>query len=309
MPVAELVLVVANAVYGTSYLVTRLVLDDIPPATLALLRAAGSAAILVPIAVRSRGPHPLPLSRADRWSILWMGVLGFAGAFAFFHWGLARSTTTNAALLVTVEPVALVLLAPVLLGERLSRREAAGATLAVAGATLVVMNGVPGLTEAVAPHWQGDGLLVLAGLAYASYSLLGRDVLRRHPALPVTAWSLLPGALALLPLAGLEWWQGVRPLWRLSSLAGTAYLTVVITALGYLAWNWALARVPAPRVAVFLNVQPLVGAVLGVWWLGEPLTVFTVTGGALTLAGLALAVPRFANEPDPGSLRGSNGAG
>lgn len=140
------------------------------------------------------------------------------------------------------------------------------------------------------PHWRGDLLLVLSALAYASYSLFGRDVLRRHPALPVTAWSIAVGAAAMVPLAVVEWAAGQRPAWTPAATAGTLYLAVVITALGYFAWNYALERVRAPRAAIFLNLQPLAGALLGVWWLGEPLTVFTVGGGALIVAGLSLAV-------------------
>jgi drug/metabolite transporter (DMT)-like permease len=70
----------------------------------------------------------------------------------------------------------------------------------------------------------------------------------------------------------------------------TANAVYVITGLGYLVWNWALERVSAARAAVYLNVQPLVGALLGVAWLGEALSPFTVAGGALVIAGLWLAV-------------------
>jgi drug/metabolite transporter (DMT)-like permease len=113
-------------------------------------------------------------------------------------------------------------------------------------------------------------------------------VLARHPAARVTAWSILWGAVAMAPAAGLEWAGGRRPAWTPWGLAGLAYLGVVITALGYLLWNWALARVPAPRAAVFLAVQPLVGALLGPVVLGEPLTSFIGAGGALILAGTVL---------------------
>jgi len=65
---------------------------------------------------------------------------------------------------------------------------------------------------------------------------------------------------------------------------------VVITALGYLLWNWALERVEAPRLAVFVNIQPLVGALLGVLVLHETLTVYTVAGGLLILLGVHVAV-------------------
>ena len=287
---ADLVLVVANVVYATSYAATRLTLDHIPPATLALIRLVIGAVVLIPLAVALRPAAAAPIERGDRWSMLWMGVLGFAGAFAFSHWGIARSTATNAALLITVEPISLILLSPWALGERLTRREGVGAALALAGAGVVVVNGIPGVTAALVPHWRGDLLLILAGLAYASYSLFGRGVLTRHPAIAVTAWSIAWGVAAMLPLAALEWSAGAELRLTAGALLGVLYLAVLITALGYLAWNWALERVPAPRAAIFLNIQPLVGALLGVYYLGEPLTLFTVAGGVLIVSGLTLTV-------------------
>jgi len=210
---AYLTLLGANVVYATSYVATRVTLASVPPATLALARLV-------------------------------------IGSLVLAHWGIARSTATNAALLIVVEPVALMLSSPLYLGERLSWREAMGAALAVPGTGLVVVNGIPGVTQTLVPHWQGDLLLVLAGLAYASYSLLGRRVLERHAPLGVTARSLVWGAAGILPVAGAEWASGSRAAWTATALAGT-----------------------------------LLGAAL----LGEPLTPFTILGGALIIAGLAVA--------------------
>jgi drug/metabolite transporter (DMT)-like permease len=106
-----------------------------------------------------------------------------------------------------------------------------GAALALVGTLLVVVNGVPGLSKGMVPHWRGDALLILAGVAYGSYSLFGRDVLRRHDPLRVTAQSILWGTLAMVPLAALE--LPVTIAWSAGLLLG-AYLSVVITALGYL---------------------------------------------------------------------------
>lgn len=279
----------ANLVYATSYVATRVVLDDLPPALLALVRLVVGAAVLIPIA-RVLEPAAGTPERRDAWRIVWMGVIGFAGAFAFGHWGLARSTATNAALLIIVEPVSIMALSPLLLGERMSRREATGAVVAVLGAVIVVLNGVPGLTHALAPHWRGDLLLVLSGLAYGAYTLIGRGVLSRHSPLRVTARSIVWGAVVMVPFAVAEWVGGARPVATAGSVAGALYLAVVITAFGYLLWNWALARVAAPQVAVFVTVQPIGGAILGVVLLHEPLTAFTVAGGALIVVGLWLTV-------------------
>ena len=289
MPAAYIALILGNIVYGSSYVVGRIVLGHMGPATLALLRLLIGSLVLVPLALAQRRDG-IRLSRADRWNVFWMGLIGFAAAFAFGNWGLALSTATNAALLITVEPVALILFSPLVLGERLTRREGVGAALTVVGAVVIVVNGIPGVSAAIVPHWRGDILLVLSGLAYVAYSLFGRDVLARHPAVPVSAWSILWGTAAMVPFAAWEWASGQRPEWTQAAILGTLYLGLVITALGYLLWNWALERVEAPRLAVFVNIQPLVGALLGVLLLHEALTVYTVTGGLLILLGVHIAV-------------------
>jgi drug/metabolite transporter (DMT)-like permease len=230
------------------------------------------------------------LSHEDHWRLALTGVVGFTLAFALGNWGLAHSTASNAALLITVEPASLILLSPLVLGERLSPREGLGAALAILGAAVIVVNGIPGVTLALAPHWRGDIVLILSGVAYAAYSLIARPVLLRQPALVVTAYSVVWGAAAMVPVAVLEWATAPPPAWTSRTILGVVYLGVVMTALGYAVWNWCLERVEAPRVAIFLNIQPLGGALLGVWWLGERLTGFTVAGGLLILAGLHLTV-------------------
>jgi drug/metabolite transporter (DMT)-like permease len=105
---------VANVVFATSYGVTRVVLDDVPAATLGLGRSLIGAVTLVLWAwPRLRTERLAP---ADHACIAAMGVVGFALAFGLGNWGIERSTASNAALLITVEPTSLLLLSPVLLG-------------------------------------------------------------------------------------------------------------------------------------------------------------------------------------------------
>ncbi|MGH7278974.1 MAG: DMT family transporter [Candidatus Rokuibacteriota bacterium] len=288
MVVADLVLLLANVVYATSYVAVRVTVDDVPPATLAFVRLVVGALILLPLGARAERVPPRP---GDTGRVVAMGLVGFAAAYALAHWGILHSTATHAALLIVIEPVALMLLAPLVLGERLARRDGAAAVLALLGATLVVVNGMPGGSPGgLLPHWRGDALLVLSAVAFAAYSLLGRAILTRHNAARVTRQSIAWGAAGLAPLAIAEWLSGQRPVWTPTAVAGTLYLAIVISALGYLVWNWALARVEASRAATFLTVQPLGGAVLGVLLLGETVTVFTVTGASLIVAGLCMTV-------------------
>ncbi|MBI2216179.1 MAG: EamA family transporter [Candidatus Rokubacteria bacterium] len=288
---SDVVLLLANVVYGTSSLASRIALDAVPPATLGLVRLLLGALVLAVAALAGR--ERVRLHGRDAWRVFWMGVLGFAGAYALANWGLVGSTVTNAALLIIVEPVVLIALAPLLLGERLTHREAWGAPLTLVGAMIVVTNGIPGVTERLFPSWRGDLLLVASGVAYALYSLIGRRVLLEHRPVPVTLLSIAWGIAGIMPLAAAEWLRGETPRWSAGSAVAALYLGVVVTGLGYLVWNSALARVTAARAGIFLTVQPVVGVLSGVLVRGEHATAFTAVGGSLIVLGLAATmVPR-----------------
>ena len=137
--------------------------------------------------------------------------------------------------------------------------------------------------------WLGNALVLLSLLAVVGWVLLGKRLGDEYPAVPATAWILTFGTLILAPVALL--WEGVP---RLD-----------LTPLGWAAvwsWGWGArrppthfgtgrARVPASRAGVFLNLEPLVGALLGVLVLGEAWGPRTVVGGALII-GAAVAVSR-----------------
>ena len=280
---AAFLLLVANVVYATAAVVSRIALDGVPPALLGFARLGIAAVVLAPLVRGERLPPD------EGWRLVGMGVIGFTVAFALMNWGIVYSSATNAALLIIVEPITMLLLGPAVLGERLTRREALGAALAVVGALIVVADGIPGVTRSVLPRWRGDVMLALSGVAYAVYSLLGRPVLTPANSIAVTRRSLVWGAVARAPLVSVEWMAGARPVASVPALLGTIYLAVVITALGYVAWNWALARVEASRAATFLTGQPVVGALLGAAVLGDPVSVYTGAGGLLIVAGLWLS--------------------
>jgi len=139
------------------------------------------------------------------------------------------ATATSAALLIATEPIALIVLAPIVLGERLTPREEGwGTILALLGATVIVVNCVPGFTVLLAPHWRGDLLLLPSGVCFASYSLVGRPLLARQPSVRVTTSSFLWGLVTTAPLAAVEWQIGRRPAWTGVSVAAVLYLGVVL---------------------------------------------------------------------------------
>jgi drug/metabolite transporter (DMT)-like permease len=189
------------------------------------------------------------------------------------------STTTKAALLVGVEPVSVILLSALLLGERAGSRAWLAMAFSLAGAALIVGRGAEGSAQ-----WRGDLILAAHGFCWALYTVLGKKALAEVDPLAFTG---IVNALGAAALAFALPWRGASLPVGAESWAALLFLTVAVTFLVCLWWNQALSRVPASAVAPFIFLQPLVGAGLGVLR-GEPLTAATAGGGALILLGVAL---------------------
>jgi len=187
--------------------------------------------------------------------------------------------------------------------EQPSTRAVVGLLLAFTGALVLLL--AHGL-RALSGVFTGDLLILGAVTAWVIYTAEGKAFIGEHGALRATAWSMIAGALWLLPLVP---WD-LRPAFILGSSAAVkgaiVYLAFLTSVLSYLLWYWALGRTDASKVAVFSNLQPVATA-LGAWLvLGERLGWEVGVGGLLVLAGVrvtsasrAAGVPVRGPPPDP----------
>ena len=134
----------------------------------------------------------------------------------------------------------------------------------------------------------GDGLLLLTGLLGAVYGLLAKRVLAVDSPATVTTWAMLFGAVLLLPVAVVE---GLFPaIGRLDGqlLGVVVFLGVLGGAAAFLLWTWALSRLTPTQVAVYVNLNPVVAALLGVMLLGERRSGLFLLGFVAVVAGVLL---------------------
>ncbi len=281
-----LVAVIANLIGGTSQVATKIALSGLSETTLVVVRTLVALAVLVP-ASRGRLATMLRASGQDRRHLLAMGVLGYAIPLIIGSYGLRRSTAANAALLIGVEPLSVVVLGTLVLGESLSRLRVLALVLGLVGTTVVVTNGIPFVSGGYTPHAVGDLLLVVHGAAWGIYTIAAKRLLERHDALAVSTASLLVALPVLVPVAALEArtfaWDAVR---LPPSLAAAVLLGLVVSAGMTVLWNTALRHLEASRMAGFIFLQPLAGTALAIVALGEPVTFYALAGGVLILAGV-----------------------
>lgn len=282
-------------IWGLPYLLIRIAVRDLSPATVVFARTAIAALILMPIAVW-RGA--LPSLRGH-----WPWLLVFTLVELTVPWYLLTSaeqhlTSSLAGLLVAAVPLVSVVLSQ-LVGDRepVSRRRLAGLLIGVAGVAALVGLQIGDI----------DLVAVLEVFVVAIGYAAGPLVLSRHlsdlPSVAVIAVSLAITALVYAPFAATSHPHNVSAevIWAVLALA------VVCTAIAFLVFFALIADIGPTRATVITYVNPAVAIALGVTILGEPLTAGMIVGFPLVLIGSVLATSRNApsTAPEPAPVDGT----
>lgn len=298
----RIALVLTAVIWGSALVVTKTLLQEVGPFTAALLRFCMAWVILAPFAFR----QGFRLSLAVRPAFLLFGLTGIALYTALTNAGLVFTSASSAALVQASIPAVTTLLSVLVLKERVSRQQLLGIGLSIAG--LLLVTGISLNHEGSAPLL--GNLLIFGGvLAWAVYSVQGKKLVSSFPWLVITMASISAGIVFLLPFAIGELWLHGLPHLRGDGLLQLLYLGAASSALGYALWNYGLRFLDASEAAPYINLIPVVGLVLSVLVLHEPLNLIQVVGGALTLGGVWLSqrgqlpsdTPVHRQQDDPAS--------
>lgn len=275
--------------WGSAFVAIRWVGTSLDPGPLALGRLLVASVILGGMVLaRRRWVAPTP----REWRLLVVcGLAWFAVYNVALNAGEQRVDAGTAALVISVGPVLIAIAAGLLLGEGFPRWLVAGAAVAVAGTTLI------GVATA-----RGDGtdllgvvFCLVAAVTYAIGVLCQKVVLRRLSAMQVTWLACTIGAVACLPFAPSLVDEAGRA--STGALAALGFLGIVPTALAFVTWAYALARMDAGRLGVVTYLVSPVAVGLGALLLGELPALLALVGGAVCLAGVALSHRRPADHP------------
>ncbi len=272
---------VSTVGWASGFIAGKLALGEMSPLPVAAWRYAVAATILFPFAIRQRPAGGLgPAARPLAWMIVCGGVL-YPWLFLL---ALARTTATNTALLIALNPVLTVLLAP-LVGEPLDRRRLAGIALALLGAAIVITRGDLGHLAALSLG-AGDLIAIAAAAAWATFNLTSRAVVGRLTPAFTNCVVYAIGGVALYLLG-----TGDRPLAQLLAATPTARTGIVLMAVlsSVMAGQFFLVgvrTVGVGRTVVFVYLVPVLTALLSVTLLGERFQMAQAVGGTAVLAGV-----------------------
>jgi drug/metabolite transporter (DMT)-like permease len=284
----------AGVQVGAAIVASRYVVAEVPPLTLALLRYAIGFVCLLPFALK---PF-MALARMyqaqcaikhvvtrDLAAMALLGMGQFALLIALLNYGLQQIAAAQAALIFSLFPLLTLVLSTALGRERVTPALLGGVLLSIAG---VAVSLIPKLGALHAGPWWGELAVLASACIGALCSVLYRPYLRRYPTLPVSAFAMLASVLLLALLALQEDWPALVGRLGPGTWAVVAFIGLS-SAVGYACWLYALKHESPTRVTIFLALNPVTAAVLGVLFLHEPMTGWTLSAIALIASGLSLA--------------------
>jgi drug/metabolite transporter (DMT)-like permease len=273
--------------WGGTFVAGRIVAGRLPPLDAATLRylCGGSAFLLLLCMYRE-------WRRVTGRDLIWLALMGITGVVSFnlfFFAALQHITASRAALIVSTNPIGVLLGARLIFGDKLTGRQVAGIVLSSIGAVIVAASR-PDVAIA-ADRW-GDVLAFGCGLSWVLYALLARKAVASVPPLTSAGYSTLIGTGILVAMTAPQ--ASAKKLSALSwqPWVAVGFMGVCGTALAFKWFVDGVSALGAGRTAQFNNLVPVFAVVLSTVVLGEHPSGGSLLGGAVVIAGLIITQTR-----------------
>ena len=288
-------LVAVQVFFGSLPVIGKVVLKVIPALGLVGFRIAITA-IVFAIVQSVRGRFWLRDNR-DYWRLAVLSLFGVTFNQLLFISGLSLTKAANTSLLASTIPIFTILIASALGFEKLRAIKVIGISLALLGALFLID---PRNASFSSQTTMGDLLIVINSFSYGIYVATSKEVITRNGAFRSMMWVFIFAAVICVPIGGfamrdVELQTISSNIWFLM-----LYIGIGATAAPYLLNAWALARVDPSTVAIFVYLQPLIGFLLAVVFLGEAIDTKFALAAILIFIGVFLTSrqPQFM-KPDP----------
>lgn len=273
----------AASIWGGMYVVSKVVLEIIPPFALVSIRLILGALTLLIVLLLRGFPAIAP---RQVWQVLGVGFVGYGISLSLQFLGTKLSTAANGSLVTSATPAFVLVFAWLLLNEKITWLRLTSLLLATLGVVAVID---PRSAQLNPELFLGNVSLIGAALTWALYSVLVRKTTKNLEVLPFSLIAFLGGLPVTLPVGA---WEartlGIGEI-SLGVVGGILFLGIISTALAMVLWNTAFAYVDASLASLTFFAQPVVGTLLGWLFLGERITPLFLLGGLLIGLGLVIS--------------------
>ncbi|MEY8001148.1 DMT family transporter [Clostridium sp. Mt-5] len=284
--IGSIYLFLAASIWGGMYVVSKYILQFVPPVTLVWLRyvIAFTVLFIVLMFIQYKKGSKVVIKKKDWLLIAWIGFIGYFISICLQFIGTKFSDAHMGSLITASTPVFVILFARFILGELFTRKKIISLVLATAGVIIVI-----GLDTMFMKHILGNIVLVGAAVTWALLSVYVKVASKRLDSLSITTYAILFALIFTTPFMMAQHNNFSLILGNRQIMLGLIYLGIVSTAGAFFLWNKGIELMDAGIGSLFLFFQPVTGSILGWIYLGEKLTPSFFIGGIFIVIAVCIA--------------------
>ena len=287
---AHLALLTVGIIYALNYFVAKgLMPDKIDPSGFIALRVIGGGVMFYLVRIVTK------FERVDKSDLLRLALCGLTGVainqLCFFN-GLSLTSPVHASLIMTINPIFVLIASAIILGTAITSRKILGIALGGIGAVFLLISASDS-TPANGPSFLGDSLIMINALSYGIYLVVVKPLMSKYRPITVISWVFIFGAIFAVPFGvnevmEIDWNSFGATEWQ-----GVLYVIVGTTFLAYLLNIYALGSVDPTVVSIYIYLQPIIVTILTAVWAYGEIEASTIACSAAIFTGVWLvSVPK-----------------
>lgn len=271
----------AVLLWSASFIATKLAYETFAPIQLGAIRAF--SAVIIFWIIREISKNKERLLKEDRIRVAISGLLGITLYFTFENIGVSMTSASQAALIVASFPAVTTLLEFFIYRSKPSLNKVLGIIMALIGVAILTHISIDGRANSL---W-GNSMLIGAGIVWAFYNFITRDLTNKYSAMTLTYYQMLTGTIWFLPFVIIEGEPWKMP--SITSASAFFYLSFTCSVAAFLLYNFGLKRLSASVSVSLMNLVPVLGLVFSVLILKEAVSFIQIIGGMIVIIGVKLS--------------------
>lgn len=282
---AHLALLIVNIIYGANYSIAKEVMPTyIQPFAFVVMRVLGAAAlfwIVGSIFIKEK------IDKKDLPRLALLALFGVAGNQLFFLKGLSLTSPINASIIMVSNPIVVMVVAALVLKEKISLLKIAGIVLGVSGALFLLLFNKE--LSFGSETMTGDAMILLNSLFWATYIILVKPLMHKYNTITIVKWVFLFGSFYVLPFGYSEFvsinWQSIpQHIWW-----NITFVVLVTTFIAYLLNTYALRALSPSVVSIYIYLQPFLTTLIAIFYYkNDELDARKIVSGLLIILGVYL---------------------
>lgn len=282
---AYVFLTVTVSAWGSLYVVSKFVLNQVPAFTVLFIRYLISGTALLIFLQTRKNSTSKKIDPRDYKYFIFVGVVGYFLGIGAQLLGTKLSNASLASLINSVNPIFIIIFAVIILKEKITINKIVAVIATLIGVYIIIGG------QGKGGNLLGISLSIVSVILWSLMSVVVRKIAKKYDAITITTYGILIAAICTLPISVIELATTKNVgIFKPSVAISLLYMGLICTALAHMLWNKSLSIIEASSCALFYPLQPMISAILGCLFLGETITLSFIGGAVLILGGVLFSI-------------------